>query len=922
MKLLLTERDIDVLCVSETWLLPSIPDDFVNISMYRMFRCDNGRGGGVCVYVKNSLCTNVIKLDIPRVDGVEDVWVTVQCRKLPAIIVGCVYRHPKALVTSYDYIEEVFKMICLRNKKVFILGDFNDNILDKGNKLSKIIKTNNLTQMIEVPTRTTSTSATLLDLIITNEPQVVLSHDVVPQVIADHDLISAVINIRKPRKPTVIKTVRDFRNYDKDVFCSLLFNNIHIMNNVFFTDNVDHQVRIFNEYFLECVDMCAPKVTKVIKGRPTPWMNDEVRSAITARNVLQDKLKKDVNNCILREQYKTAKKHVKFLINKTRSDHYCNRLSDSKGNSSATWKIIGEIVPNQKHKSSPCNFDDPGEKADEFSDFFSKVGERTYERSQEQLKDKDYVLPEHNYYTTDTDSAFRPKTVDINTVILTIKSLNSTTSVGSDDISLQFLKDGLGMIISHLTCIINTSIVTGKFPSAWKHALVVPLFKNGDPNCVSNYRPISLLPIISKVLEKIVANQLSHYLESNKLLSDCQHGFRPKLCTETALTVITDKLYSNIDNKYVSLLTLLDLSKAFDSVDINILLNKCAKFNVDEFWFNSYLRKRTMSVRLANNVSTMQNVDYGVPQGSVLGPILFGMYVNDLSDHVNCFLVQYADDTQLLHTGTLNNVDELIRNTEDSLKKCRHYFLKNGLMLNSAKTQCIFIGNRQILSRIPPNTTINFNGNIIYPSTHVKNLGVFMDRHMVFDVHITELIKKVNGILMYINRIGDLFDKETRVVVVQSIALSLIEYCIRIWGTTNETLLKKVQKMQNFAAKVAIGGAKKYDHVSPILTELQWLKIKQKHEFLNCTTMYKILRGFYPEWLFTHSFKTVQEVTNNITRQNNKLYVPRSRTQTGERRLAVLAAKLWNELPTHVTQATSLSSFKHKLKKSYLSEDV
>ena len=243
-------------------------------------------------------------------------------------------------------------------------------------------------------------------------------------------------------------------------------------------------------------------------------------------------------------------------------------------------------------------------------------------------------------------------------------------------------------------------------------------------------------------------------------------------------------------------------------------------------------------------------------------------------------------------------------------------------MLNSAKTQCIFIGNRQLLARIPPNTTINFNGDILHPSCYVKNLGVYIDRYMVFDVHVSELTKKVNGILMYINRIGELFDKQTRVTVVQSLVLSLIEYCIRIWGTTNETLLSNVQKIQNFAAKVAIGGARKRDHVSPIFKELQWLKIKQAHEFYVCTTMYKILRGFYPDWLFTGIFNTVHDVTNNVTRWNKKLYVPRSKTQSGDRRLAVLGAKLWNSLPPAVTQTHSQSSFKAALKKLILANNA
>ncbi len=156
---------------------------------------------------------------------------------------------------------------------------------------------------------------------------------------------------------------------------------------------------------------------------------------------------------------------------------------------------------------------------------------------------------------------------------------------------------------------------------AWKHALFVPLFKSGDINSVNNYRPISLLPIISKILEKIVANQLLHYLESNRLITNSQHGFCPKLSAETALTVITDRIYNSMDNKSISLLTLCALSKAFDSVSHSILLSKCIHFGIDSFWFKDYVSNRAQSVRPNNTVSSIQNFAYGVPQGSILGPI-------------------------------------------------------------------------------------------------------------------------------------------------------------------------------------------------------------------------------------------------------------------------------------------------------------
>ncbi len=330
--------------------------------------------------------------------------------------------------------------------------------------------------------------------------------------------------------------------------------------------------------------------------------------------------------------------------------------------------------------------------------------------------------------------------------------------------------------------------------------MVVPLFRSGDINSVNNYRSISLLPIISKILEKIVANQLLHYLKSKRLITNSQHGFRPKLSTETALTVITDKIY-NMENKSILHLTLCDLSKAFHSVSHSILLSKCTHLNIDSFWFKDYVSNITQSDRLNNTVSSLQNIACGVSQGSAVGPILFNIYVNDIADYItDCLLVQYADDTQFLHTSTIDNLNLLIRNNESTLHKLKRYFLTNGLLLNPAKTQCIFIGSRQLLSLIPPDT-ISLVGDIIHPSTNVKNLGVYLDRYMTFDVHVNELNKKVVGILMHMYRISLNFEKRTLTIVVQSLVLSLVNYCIRIWGTINATLLNNVQKLKTSQPK-------------------------------------------------------------------------------------------------------------------------
>ncbi len=198
------------------------------------------------------------------------------------------------------------------------------------------------------------------------------------------------------------------------------------------------------------------------------------------------------------------------------------------------------------------------------------------------------------------------------------------------------------------------------------------------------------------------------------------------------------------------------------------------------------------------------------------------------------------------------------------LLNVKRYFLRNGLLLNPKKTQCIFIGNRQLIAQIPPNTIIHCDRDTITPSVHDKNLGVYFGRYMLFDKHISELNKKIMGMLMFFNRISDNFDKRTRVLIIKSLILSIINYCVSIYGSTNKTLLSNVQKLANFAAKVAIGGARKFDHVTPIMQELEWLTIKEKFILEKCTTMYKAVSGLYPTWYLT--FPTVREkCTQNKT---------------------------------------------------------
>ncbi len=291
--------------------------------------------------------------------------------------------------------------------------------------------------------------------------------------------------------------------YSKDNFCEVLLNSTDCLNNITLTDDIDEQVNILNTIFISCLNQVAPMTTKYINRPPAPWIDKELKDNMKYRDNLQGQLKLDRHNTKLYNKYKEEKKRVKDMLQTAKKTYYHNQLRQCKGNPSQMWSNIRGIIPNNKPNNIITD-EDINDKAEDFNNYFANVGRKTFERCRNESTNNDTTSDNTRVTINnpDTNNLFRPKPVDVETVILTISKLKETKSVGSDGISLKFIKDSLSVTAFYITCIFNTSIVTGKFPTSWKHAIVVPIFKGGDSNINSNYRPISLLPVISKVLEK------------------------------------------------------------------------------------------------------------------------------------------------------------------------------------------------------------------------------------------------------------------------------------------------------------------------------------------------------------------------------------------------------------------------------------
>ena len=782
-----------VICVSETWLKDDIIKYF-NIEKYNLFAScrHKGEGGGTAVYVKKSL---QVKLRQELNSNLENTWLELEVKYQNLnrkIIIGCIYRPPSySSKNFFDCMPFALDKLEQENKFIVLAGDFNFNTLNLNENdslsFSNLLSSYGFIPTISVPMRVSQSSSTLLDNIYINNTNLFISSGVIIEDLSDHYPVFNFLKLNHSSATVFTKPYFDMKRMDDlNDFLALKLHNFFAI-----TEPNEACSKLITAY-----EEGIAKFSKFVKPcrRKTPfkpWITPNILCSINYKNKLY---KRFVKNRNLRNEhkYKEYRNTLTNIIRESKRLYFQRVFEESKKDSKETWKHLKEALDiSSSSNTYPSSFLDENNKIiteddipNGFNDFFTSVGqnlEKTIPPSD--ISPLSY-LKEIEY--PPFSGSLSTNTLQIQNII---KSLNPVGG-GIDKISTKILLGTYKKIINHLTHFYNICLQAAIFPDLLKIALVRPIYKTGERNMFTNYRPISLLPVFSKILEKIIHSVLNSFLVENEILSRYQFGFRKQHSTYMPVSLLVDKITEYLENDKKVLGLYLDLKKAFDTVNSEILLEKLFALGIRGNLLKilkSYLENRKQKVEINNIMSNSKNITIGVPQGSILGPLLFIIYINDLpltTDIVSFYL--FADDTAILIHG--DDVHDLQNKVNAIIPKITKWFISNRLSLNAAKT---FYQLYSIYSN-DNDIQVNINNVKINRSNSIRYLGVNIDENLKFETHINNLGAKISRNIGIMSRVRHFLTSRELLILYNALVLPYINYCAVVWGSNYGSRIKKI----------------------------------------------------------------------------------------------------------------------------------
>lgn len=912
-------RSLQVFGISESKLKDHKMSRCFNVvGFQKPFRKDNmsNGGGGIIVYVRNGL--NVKRRIDLETNDISCIWLEILPQKGKSFLIGNMYRPPNSKIEFNDRFENFIDTVSQEGKEFILLGDFNKNLLPDHVDIEweNFTTSLGLSQLICDPTRVTETSNTLIDHIYTNAVENISKAHVCQTTISDHYAIFGSRKLNNCIKTNTHQTItyRSFKNFDENAFKADLQEVPWETVERF--DNIDEAVDVWNSMFLEIVNKHAPMKSHRIKRKYQPeWLTPEILDCMKQRNKYKINGKMD--------EYKYTRNKVSSMIDEAKNEVYKNKIEEGKDDPRSIWKIFRQFgTSNKTNEKDDINIiaDDniisnDQDIANIFNEFFVNIAANL----REPLKHSDFAeLKHHIGSKLNRDICFDIPLTSCSFVCKYLSTLDVSKATGLDCIGPRLLTKAPQILAPGLTFIINKSLTTGKFPSLWKQAKVNPIFKAGSKQDVNNYRPISILPTLSKIIEKWVNKNLMKYLNQHDLLHQRQSGFRSCHSTETALIALADSWLRAINEGELVGCVLVDFRKAFDLVDHKLLLEKLRLYKLSNLclsWFKSYLTNRSQQVVINGNSSKSDDVLYGVPQGSILGPLLFLMFINDLPltlKHANISVDLYADDT----TIHCNEKDKALleMKLQRALDALKMWCLENGMIINLEKTHLMFIMSRQKRNTLTDNSlSLVLNGLNLQMTSNEKILGVHFDENLIWNNHFKHVSSKISSYLWLLYHIRSFLSVEHRLLFYNAYIKPHLEYCCVVWGNSSNYNIQLMEKLQRRACKNILG--KDYSTLDDARNQLNMLSFEEMVFMNKAKLMYKIATNTAPIYLVDLFQMRINETSlensqlNLRSVANKNMLIPKPRNNLFKSSISYSGALVWNSIPLDIKNSNTIESF-------------
>lgn len=670
---------------------------------------------------------------------------------------------------------------------------------------------------------------------------------------------------------------------------------------------IDEKLSIFNSLLIELYDKHAPLRPIKLKHRPAPWITEDIRALMKKRNAAKSKYKLKPNDLNL-NMYKRLRNKCNRVCRDAQRQ-FVHASVDNKS-SSEVWRFLQSLGIGRSKTEISQTTD-----LNVLNNHFSRSSIPNPDKDQTISLLKTRIKPNHPFFEFEQITSD-----DIKKHASTI----SSDAIGCDGISRKMINMVLIEIMPIICHIFNFSLTSKTFPNIWRFANVIPIPKVSNPSLPSHYRPISILPFLSKILERIIHFQLTLFLTRHNILSPFQSGFRLGHSTVTALAKVFDDIRYGMDNKQVTILALLDFSNAFNNVDYDILLAVLESINISSDvieWFHSYLFGRQQRISVGDRYSSYCRLSAGVPQGSVLSPLLFSIFINTVTELLTVSFHLYADDLQIYLTTPVEKIKEAVETININLNTILNWSQSFGLSVNAAKSQLSVIGTSKQLSKINYGNIPNvmFNGTILDYSSVVKDLGVFVDNSLSWRPQIAEISKKIFATFHSLKRWKNFLPIKTKISLVNSLMLSKLDYADACYPDLSEELTNKLDRLQNLCIRF-IFGLKKFDHVSQYRLKLGWLPIKHRRNLHVVTLLYTTLFCPWSPLYLKERFSFLGNSTLHLNLRSlndSKLNIPTCNTKSYSNSFTVKAVRLWNALPSKIRQSPTIFAFKNRVKNYY-----